>query len=260
MKFPTFLLLGALTAGALAFGGPAAMAAEADASCPTHYAFGAAGERMPRVAEALKRGRGVAIVAIGSSSTEGAGASTAWETYPHRLGRELSRRYPDQTVVVENRGRGGEEASETLARFEQDVLRRRPDLVIWQVGSNDLLGGISFERLAEVVRNGVGRLRAAGIDVVVMDLQYAPRVSAVAGHDRYNEALDHVAEQAGALVFRRYALMRRNAEAPRRDAPAWVATDGLHLTDASYRCVAKMMADQIARTVGGSETHRMAVR
>jgi acyl-CoA thioesterase I len=70
------------------------------------------------------------IVAIGSSSTTGAGASDPTHTYPARLAEELRLRWPRLTVRVINSGVGGETAEEMLARFERDVLPYSPQLFI----------------------------------------------------------------------------------------------------------------------------------
>lgn len=45
-------------------------------------------------AAAIRRGKALVIVAIGSSSTEGVGASDTAHTYPALLGEELRRRLP----------------------------------------------------------------------------------------------------------------------------------------------------------------------
>src|SRR5262245_2536162 len=90
-------------------------------------------------ARAIARGDALAIVAIGSSSTQGVGASDPAHTYPALLAEELQRRWPRLTVTVMNKGIGGEMAEQMLARFTRDVLPYHPQLVIWQTGSNHTL-------------------------------------------------------------------------------------------------------------------------
>ena len=79
------------------------------------------------------------IVAIGSSSTQGVGASSPAASYPSRLEAELRKRFPQVDIRVINRGKGGEDAPEELARLERDVIAEHPDLVIWQLGTNAVL-------------------------------------------------------------------------------------------------------------------------
>jgi hypothetical protein len=55
---------------------------------------------LTRTARRLAAHRLVMIVALGSSSTAGAGASSAEATYPSRLMAELARRFPTQSVIA----------------------------------------------------------------------------------------------------------------------------------------------------------------
>ena len=91
---------------------------------------------LPNTARAIRRGAALVIVAIGSSSTQGVGASDQAHTYPALLAEELRRRWPRLAVTVVNKGVGGENAEQMLARFTRDVLPYHPQLVIWQTGSN----------------------------------------------------------------------------------------------------------------------------
>src|SRR5919202_2178208 len=94
---------------------------------------------LPNTARAIRRGEALVIVAIGSSSTQGVGASDQAHAYPALLAEELQRRWPRLAVTVVNKGIGGETADQMLARFTRDVLPYRPQLVIWQTGSNSVL-------------------------------------------------------------------------------------------------------------------------
>src|SRR5919198_1620136 len=131
---------------------------------------------LPHTARAIRRGEALVIVAIGSSSTEGVGASSQAHTYPARLAEELRRRWPRLTVTVVNKGVGGETAEQMLARFPRDVLPYRPQLVIWQTGSNSVLQSGNVQSYEQTIREGITRLKAAHMDVILMDPQYAPRL------------------------------------------------------------------------------------
>ena len=50
-----------------------------------------------------------------------------------------SQHFPGHDLTVLNRGVNGEEAADMLARFETDVIAEKPDLVLWQVGTNSVL-------------------------------------------------------------------------------------------------------------------------
>src|SRR5260221_1848184 len=82
----------------------------------------------------LARGQGK-IVAIGSSTTAGRGNITA---YPGRLLSLVQNAYPKANIAMVNKGIGGQEAPIELQRFDTDVIAEKPDLVIWQVGTNTI--------------------------------------------------------------------------------------------------------------------------
>src|SRR6201989_3304345 len=128
---------------------------------------------LPRTARLLVSGLPIKIVALGSSSTYGAGASTRAACYPSRLAEELVRRFPGHKFTVLNRGVSGEDLSDMLARLDTAVIREKPDLVLWQVGTNSVLENKAVQPHATLLREGLARLRATGADVVLIDLQYA---------------------------------------------------------------------------------------
>src|SRR5438270_12889915 len=92
-----------------------------------------------RFRQRIAQGLPIKIVAIGSSSTFGSGASTPAASYPSRLEAELKTQLPGLPVTVLNKGIGGEEAPQMVTRFDADVIDESPDLVLWQVGSNSVL-------------------------------------------------------------------------------------------------------------------------
>src|SRR3984885_7915829 len=132
---------------------------------------------LPHVAHKLAAGEPVVIVAFGSSSTQGYGASSPEFAYPNRLAAQLQRKYPTANITVVNRGHGGEDAPEMMKRLQTEVIDAKPDLVIWQVGTNAVLRNLDPDDTAQMVQDGVGRIQAMGADVVLVDPQYSPRVT-----------------------------------------------------------------------------------
>ena len=80
---------------------------------------------LPHIAQKVTAGEPITIVAIGSSSTAGAGASSPASTYPSRLEAELREHFPRLSITVINRGVGGEEVPDMLARFDSICDRRQ---------------------------------------------------------------------------------------------------------------------------------------
>ena len=187
------------------------------------------------------------ILAMGSSSTEGIGASSPAATYPSRLEAELRKRFPDTDIRVINRGKGGEDAPEELVRLERDVVADDPDLVIWQIGTNAALRRLDPAVQRDMLRRGIAVIKESAADVVLMDLQYAPRVLASPASAVMEKLIAEVAERNRVGLFRRFEIMRHWLSDRRRRPRAAISADGLHMTDRSYACLAAGLADAIAQ-------------
>jgi acyl-CoA thioesterase I len=168
---------------------------------------------------------------------------------PLALGRlAIAQRRPGATIQIVNRGINGEDAWENFERLEPDVIDGHPDLVIWQMGTNAILRDVDYEDFDRIVQKGIDRLAQAGIEVVLMDLQYAPRVIEVPDHHRMLDHFDSLGERNRVAVFHRYAVMKHWADAMKTDYVGMISSDGLHMNDRSYGCLAERLADAIVDT------------
>lgn len=236
-------------AGAVLLAGlscPVAAGADQQPACNAPAALVRMAHPLPRVALKLENRQPVVIVAIGSSSTAGAGASSKAANYPSRLAFELKRRFPDQTFTVINRGVNGEVIADMLKRFDKAVLAANPDLVIWQLGTNAVLRNRNFDHAGVAIREGLARIRNAGADVVLIDPQFAPKVIVKPEAEHMVALISETAKAEDADLFRRYALMKRWREHDRIAFESFLARDGLHMNDWSYACLAKGLAVAIA--------------
>jgi acyl-CoA thioesterase-1 len=197
---------------------------------------------LEHTAARINTGGPLDIVAIGSSSTVGVGATGPEQTYPSQLQAALSAHFPSLDIRVINRGISGQDAPEEVARLSADVVALRPDLVIWQVGTNAVLRHDDLSADAEALRAGVAMLKNAGIDVVLMDLQYAPRVLDRSSFSVMEDLIADTANEAHVGLFRRFALMRYWQRTHSAGTPSMIGADGLHMTDAGYGCLASDLA------------------
>jgi len=198
-----------------------------------------------RTGQRLAAGQALTIVAIGSSSTSGAGASSSAASYPSRLEVELKERFPTLTIRVLNRGVGGEEAADMLARFDKAVFAEQPDLVLWQVGTNTVLRGHSLVTTESLIHEGVRRLKAGGPDLVLIDPQFAPKVIAKPDAESMVNFISAEAKAENVNIFHRFAVMRHWHDDQQVPFEAFLSPDGLHMNDWSYACVAKLLAGAI---------------
>lgn len=233
--FPSLLAIALIPAAAAA--GPADCSAP-----PTLSAIAPALERSAARVEAKQP---LLIVAVGSSSTAGTGASGADKTYPNQLQADLRKRFPGEDLTVLNRGKGGEDAGEELARLDRDVVAAHPDLVIWQLGTNAVLRRDDLAADAGLMERGVAILKSDGIDVVLMDMQYAPRVLNRAAYPAMEQMIADTAAHGDVGLYRRFDIMRYWQENDRFPA-GMTAADGLHMTDASYACLGTSLTDALA--------------
>jgi lysophospholipase L1-like esterase len=186
----------------------------------------------------------VKIVAFGSSSTSGIGASSPEAAYPACLERDLRAALKAaEPVQVLNRGVAGDDIDAMMRRLEPDVLAEHPDLVIWQLGTNDALRGVPIAHFEARARAGIRALRKAGIDLVLMEPQRAPRVDAAHDSALFRIAVRRLAAEFGLPVIRRFDLMAHWAQAS--DGPVLVAPDGLHMSDTGYARLGQATAELI---------------
>ncbi|MBL8839208.1 MAG: SGNH/GDSL hydrolase family protein [Alphaproteobacteria bacterium] len=202
---------------------------------------------LPRTRARLSSGQSLTIVALGSSSTEGMGATSPAHTYPSRLQAELRQRFPRSAITVLNRGVSGEETSAMLARFRRDVIDNRPDLLIWQAGTNSALRDGDVARLVDDLQRGITMAHAAGIDVMLMEPQNAPRVTAKPHWRDFVRHLHLVSQIERAPLVLRFEVMSHWLESGQFTMAEMIAPDGLHLTDASYYCLGRIVAAMITR-------------
>lgn len=160
--------------------------------------------------------------------------------------RELMRLTPGTRIEISNAGSNGETISGQIARMQSDAIALNPALVIWQLGSNDVVwpwGGIGAETEADVVAT-IRKIRAGGADVILMDLQNSPLVAGASLRPAMLALTARAARTGGAGHFQRYRLLERAVQAgvPLGALTSW---DQLHNTDAAYDCTGRAIARAI---------------
>ncbi len=197
---------------------------------------------LAHMAQRIATGHSVTIVALGSSSTAGAGASGPAASYPSRLEAELKASFPKQAITVLNRGVNGEEAAEMMARFDDSVAAAHPDVVLWQVGTNALLRDNPLGPVDQLVHDGIARIKAIGSDVVLIDPQFAPKVIVKPDAEEMVNLISAASKQASVDLFPRFALMRGWHDRDAIPFGAFLSADLLHMNDWSYGCLAKLLS------------------
>jgi hypothetical protein len=211
----------------------------------------------------------VKILAIGSSSTAGEGGIAP---YPCRLELALRDPYswPDgadkfkhRMIDVINRGKGGDEAPGEYARFREDVIDEHPSLVIWQVGTNAVWKAFDFNEVAVAIDAGLKFLLRSrpGMDVVLMDPQYAPAILSENRIKAAERIVALISEAAAANppvnLFRRFDLMRRWHEIEKNSFDRMIDSsdaDRLHQSDWSAQRIGQALCEVIVNAAIRSST------
>jgi acyl-CoA thioesterase I len=219
----------------------------ADGGCPktTHNLLSQSVE-LREVAFELREGRPVHILAIGSSSTQGIGASSRSAAYPARLEQDLRTLWNGAEVEVQNAGIGGETADQTVQRLEMELVARKPDLVIWQVGTNDAVRGGSQEIFRQLLRRGIAATRKAGADLILLDQQFYPAIKNLERYESFVSAVQETGERARVPVFTRYQLMKDWAADGPDTIKTMLSADEFHMSDLGYDCLASALGRSIA--------------
>lgn len=179
------------------------------------------------------------ILAIGSSSTQGSGASSADNAYPNKLEILLRERLQGIDVIVTNAGVGGEEAGETSKRLSALLEEHAYDLVIWQVGTNDAVRGGNIEGLKQNIYDGAAAARQSRVPLILMDQQWYESIRDPLRYERFVAVIKEVADELGLRLLHRYGLMKKWAASEPRDYHRFMSADGFHMGDRGYECLAR---------------------
>lgn len=185
------------------------------------------------------------ILAIGSSSTAGVGADGKRSSYPNQIAQALNGTQITPTVVA--RGIGGEKATGALTRMKREIEDTNPDLVLWQVGTNDANARLDPSGVAKTIRNGVAIIRATGADVILIDPQYYPRIAGKPHYEEMAEMIDTVGVELCIPVVDRFEEMRDSGDGLRR----LLARDRFHMSSLGHKVLAESIAREIQCALTG---------
>jgi lysophospholipase L1-like esterase len=207
---------------------------------------------LTKTAKALATGREVVIVALGGSSTLGLAAGATALAWPARLGSALAGRFPSTRTKVVNRAFPRQMAKQVLERLDRDILPLKPTLVIWETGTMEAVRGVDVDAFRETVRAGIDELRAAGAEVVLMNMQFSRETDAMIHFEPYLIAMGQVADATDVPLFRRHGIMRYWAESGLLDLRVRDDEKRRELAVKLYDCIGRAMADFVTRGSGDS--------
>ena len=147
--------------------------------CPVPERFYTSEPLLTKTTKALTGGREVVIAVLGGASTVGLAAGGPGLAWPARLSSVLAGRFPSARIKVVNLAVARQTAKGAVERLVRDVLSLKPTLVIWETGTMEAVRGIDVDEFRETVQAGINELRAAGTEVVLMNMQFSRETDAM---------------------------------------------------------------------------------
>jgi hypothetical protein len=193
---------------------------------------------LPKVAAAVKSGRPLDILVVGSrSSTINTSDGSA---YPGRLQAMLREKLPSVAVNVSVELQVKKTAEEAASGFVKLVEGKKPTLVIWQTGTVDAMRSIDPDDFRGAVDQGVAALQNAGADVVLVNLQYSPRTETMISASPYLDNMRVVAQQHDVPLFDRFAIMRNWNDSG--DFDLFSTSRGIELAKRVHDCLGRALS------------------
>jgi hypothetical protein len=217
--------------------------------CPVPEGFYTFEPPLTKTAKAFAGRREVVIVALGGASTMGVAAGGLEFAWPARLASALAEKFPSTRTKVINLAVARQTAKRAAERLDHDVLPLKPTLVIWETGTMEAVRGTDIDEFRQTIQNGIDKLRAAGAEVVLMNMQFSRASDAVIHFEPYLAAMRELADINDVPLFRRHAIMRHWAESGALDLRAGDGEKGRELAAKLYGCIGQAMADLVTRGI-----------
>jgi hypothetical protein len=240
MQSVSWIRLGlTLLGGLLAASSARAEDAPQPPSCEVPSYLLASESALPKVADAVKSGRPLEILVVGSrSSTINASPGSA---FPVRLQAALKEALPSVAVNVSVDLQARKTADEVAKDLDKILEGKKPTLVIWQTGTVDAMRSIDPDQeFRNALDEGVVALQNAGADVVLMNLQYSPRTETMISVPPYLDNMRVVAQQHDVPLFDRFAIMRQWND--HGDFDLFSASPGIELAKRVHDCLGRALS------------------
>jgi hypothetical protein len=220
----------------------AAIAAPVDA-CDVPDSFVSSDTDLTRVMKEIKTSHRLDISVIGSGSSAITGPDGVRFAYPARLEDALKQRLSGTDIKITAHVQSRETTAEMALGLGKIMSDDKPALVIWQAGTSDAINGVAPEDFRSSLDDGVDRIQTAGADVILMNMQYSPRTESMLDVSVYADVMRWVAQQRGALLFDRLAIMHYWNDDGTFDL--YTATKKYDMARRVHDCIGRALASQI---------------
>jgi hypothetical protein len=198
------------------------------------------------LAHAAFAAKHLTVLVVGGAASAGTAAGGSAYTMAARLQVRLREQLPGSEIEAVTRAVPRRTASVTVDSIETDLAQTGARLVIWGVGDPEAGSGAGVDALGDTVSEGIDKIHAAGADVILMDLQFAPSIARVVDLEPYRAVVMRVGQDADVPVLDRYELMRSWSDDGVLDFDTTVPAERVQVARQLFDCVAAALADGIA--------------
>lgn len=218
--------------------------AEDDPGCTVPAYLLTSESQLAKVADSIKTRKKLDILVVGSGSSLLAGPDGASASYPSRLENALRAKLPGVTIHVTTDTLPKKTTEEVAKGLPQAIEKSPPDskpaLTIWQTGTVDAIRGTDPDDFRSALDTGVDALQKAGTDVLLMNLQYSPRIESMLSVAPYLDTMRVVSQQHEIPLFDRFAIMRQWSDAG--DFDLLGAVHGYAMAKRVHDCVGRALS------------------
>ena len=216
--------------------------------CPAPPSMAGSAEALPRVAAALKHGQ-LDVLAIGSGTMLGSRGRPEG-SFASSMAQDLRAAFPGTEIRLTVQGERGMTAAAMLATLRKDLETRRYALVLWQTGTVEAVRKLPTEDLARTLDAGAEAVRQAGADLLLIDPQYSRMLEANADLKPYRETMLQAAQRHGAVLFRRFDVIRSWAKAGQLDLESAAKPERMKIADQLNTCLGQALAQTVVAAAG----------
>ena len=154
----------------------------------------------------------------------------------------------EREVDVDAVATGGHKVTDLLKRVDQDVLARKPTIVVIQIGVNDASAGVTPELFKAQLEELIGKLQQGGARVI--QCTCTCRIEGHSPENAMDKKLDALAGAARAIArekqlplvdLRKAFIDYWKANNPENKPTGFLTYDGNHWTETGHQYVAEQM-------------------
>lgn len=217
--------------------------AATDERCSVPDSINTPQSSMPRASSAVKRAQRLDILLISGSPSQ-TGAAKGLKSYPAFFEQALHEQLPGVEIRLTVKSAPRRSAADVLPLIPEMLAELKPAIVIWQAGTVESLRGIPPDELGLALEQGVALAIRGGSDVVLLNMQYSPRMAAIMDSANYTQSMRRVVETLDISMFDRFEIMRHWNESGAFDLSS-TKNDGLF--ERIHLCLGRLLADFVVR-------------